>query len=407
MPYVKERLSSRAAGLERKKNASGFTLIELLVVIAILGLLASVVLVSTNSARIKARDAKRAADFSQLSKALELYYSNHNQYPTLTVSIDNCWVDNSCDSKMDINWTGMINALRSDKVLAEEKFESFPDDGFMFTEKVKAAGAAIQDPRYPAQRYGYMVSATPLNQNYRMRAMLEELKNPILNSGVKGSFMFYDENETTDPSVSCSPAIGYYCVGPSSSSFTTFYPGKPVIYLYPTYAQNVTVKVFPKTITDSVPAYGDGWKVFAHPNGRLTNLSDGQTYPYLFWDGISGKPTVNTNKGFVVKEADIKSFLADSLKKQGLIENEANEFIEYWAPLMSGKPYVYVYFMPQPDYDKLVPMEIEPKPETLIRVYMLFKKLETYVEVQPQEFNPPKRRGFTAVEWGGDRSQLR
>lgn len=61
----------------------GFTLIELLVVISIIGLLASVVLISLNNARKKARDAKRIADMHQLQTALDVYYTNNGgAYPS-------------------------------------------------------------------------------------------------------------------------------------------------------------------------------------------------------------------------------------------------------------------------------------------------------------------------------------
>lgn len=69
---------------EKIDRNKGFTLIELLVVIAIIGLLASVVLVSLNSSRTKARDAKRVADMNQLLKAFELYFNDKSSYPTTT-----------------------------------------------------------------------------------------------------------------------------------------------------------------------------------------------------------------------------------------------------------------------------------------------------------------------------------
>ncbi|OGE76711.1 MAG: hypothetical protein A3C85_04310 [Candidatus Doudnabacteria bacterium RIFCSPHIGHO2_02_FULL_48_21] len=64
------------------KTGAGFTLIELLVVISVIGLLASVIMVSLNSARAKARDSRRKAELTQITRALELYYDTYGGYPT-------------------------------------------------------------------------------------------------------------------------------------------------------------------------------------------------------------------------------------------------------------------------------------------------------------------------------------
>ncbi len=68
-------------------NKKGFTLIELLVVIAIIGLLSTLAVVALGSARQKSRDAKRLSDMKEVQTALELYYTDNNNYPTSATAI--------------------------------------------------------------------------------------------------------------------------------------------------------------------------------------------------------------------------------------------------------------------------------------------------------------------------------
>jgi len=62
-------------------KSKGFTLIELLVVVAIIGVLATIIISSLNSARSKARDAQRERDVQTIKNALELYYIDNGEYP--------------------------------------------------------------------------------------------------------------------------------------------------------------------------------------------------------------------------------------------------------------------------------------------------------------------------------------
>jgi general secretion pathway protein G len=72
-----------SAGAGDQKKTNGFTLIELLVVIAIIGLLSVLAVVALGSARQKARDSRRLSDLKQMQSALELFYTEKNEYPVV------------------------------------------------------------------------------------------------------------------------------------------------------------------------------------------------------------------------------------------------------------------------------------------------------------------------------------
>lgn len=174
---------------------------------------------------------------------------------------------------------------------------------------------------------------------------------------------------------------------------------KPVIYLYPeeTTEVSVTLEVDGELLT-TWPEYGDGWTVTAAPDGTLTD-ADGNEYSYLFWDAVSDTEW-DFSAGFCVAGEDTGEFLRRTLSAMGLTAKEYNEFIVYWLPLMEGNAYNLISFQHE-RYQESARLSVTPAPDSLLRVFMAWKPLDTPVEIQPQTVEPFVREGFTVVEWGG------
>lgn len=98
-------------------KTKAFTLIELLVVIAIIGILATVVLSSLNSARGAARDARRAADVNTFIQAMQMYYLDHGAYPG-TGSGAGVRVSSECSSDLsnDLVNGGYLSEIITDPI---------------------------------------------------------------------------------------------------------------------------------------------------------------------------------------------------------------------------------------------------------------------------------------------------
>ena len=174
---------------------------------------------------------------------------------------------------------------------------------------------------------------------------------------------------------------------------------KPVIYLYPEEETEVTVCLdLDGDLTCTYPAYDGGWTVTAQPGGILTDAV-GQTYNYLYWEGVTSTE-YDFSQGFCVPGEDTAAFLEDALARLGLTRLEANEFIVYWLPRMEPHPYNLIAFQAAA-YTDHTRLTITPEPDSLLRVFMAWQPLDTQEDIPAQNLPAFDRTGFTVVEWGG------
>lgn len=181
--------------------------------------------------------------------------------------------------------------------------------------------------------------------------------------------------------------------------------GEPLIYLYPEKQLDVQVGLSDVVgLTESEPKYNNGWSVTAYPDGKIYDKTSERYYPYLYWEGsapVSSNPVIVS----VVKREDIHNYFDITLSKLGLNSKEKIDFEKYWEPQINVSRYYLFSFYETMELNKIAPLNIEPKPDTLVRVLMSYQGLEQKVDVdmdyQDKDFNTPIRKGFTVVEWGG------
>lgn len=176
---------------------------------------------------------------------------------------------------------------------------------------------------------------------------------------------------------------------------------KPIIYLYPTLETNITVRLInDDLITHSYPKYNNEWSVRASSNGDLIDLKTNRKLYALYYES---KQNINfsTDDGFVIEGKDTAKFLEEKLEILGLNERESEEFIIYWLPKLENNKYNYIRFATIDEININMPLEINPKPETLIRVLMTYKKLDNKIDIKEQKLTKVNRNGYTVLEWGG------
>lgn len=194
---------------------------------------------------------------------------------------------------------------------------------------------------------------------------------------------------------------------------TFYYPGvnawgwwspecKPAIYLYPEKEMEMKVIVSPVgRLTYSEPIYpSGGWKIKVDKNGSI--IYRGKKYPYLYYESqILNSAIKKPDQGYVVEYERMPEFFSTLLPKLGLNNKEIIDFKSYWEKVLPNQPYYIVRIMDKEAIDKIEPLTISPKEDTIIRVRLYFESVKEKVEIKEPDIKPVFRKGFTVVEWGG------
>lgn len=175
----------------------------------------------------------------------------------------------------------------------------------------------------------------------------------------------------------------------------------PLIYLYPQKPVVASIKIRSLIISPKLFLNNNSWHLVAVPDGTLTT-QDGRKsrfIPYEFLRSDFKRP----EKGFVIEESRLEEYLKTDLwKKLGLTDSEINDYWLDVKPRIKSSPYYFISLIDRSEIDRVLPMEVNPKPDTILRnmTYILPLPSKPQITPQPLELTSPKRNGFTVLENG-------
>jgi hypothetical protein len=174
---------------------------------------------------------------------------------------------------------------------------------------------------------------------------------------------------------------------------------KPNIYIYPQTNQRVDVTLsFPLGghLLNAIPDYANGWQVTIDPDGTI----DGK-YRFLFYEAQT-PDGYQYSSGWIVSRDSLVPFFTRTLNSAGFSALETVDFLEYWIPLLMTYEYYQVFPQQNAQIDKLIGMNISPRPDAVLRLFFVFQGTtdSTCRFLQPQ-LSSINRVGYFAVEWGG------
>jgi hypothetical protein len=184
----------------------------------------------------------------------------------------------------------------------------------------------------------------------------------------------------------------------------------PAIWLYPERELEAEVELSfhgAGFMTISEPAYNGRWRIHVDPSVpfskyRQTYVS-GATYPYLDYDGFRDGP-FQRERGWCVEQAQLLRWQRELLSKLGFTDAEIDDSNYGYGRLLLERRYPERFFAVYPQeqriVDKSVSLRVEPRPDTVYRLWMYFVPVRDRLELPSPDVKPVERKGFTVVELG-------
>ncbi|KAH6904679.1 hypothetical protein BKA70DRAFT_1565649 [Coprinopsis sp. MPI-PUGE-AT-0042] len=189
---------------------------------------------------------------------------------------------------------------------------------------------------------------------------------------------------------------------------------KPVIYVYPPAGKTVEAQVnlslgpewefsaiYPVVPAKARPDGGQtvAWTVTTLPDGNLRETQTGLDVSYLYWEAdttavglwspppsplanesghaietfIPSRPSLHDLNSVLVARQELTPYLDKVLLALGLHTEARTSFITYWLPSFNKHKNIALRFLPQEAYEKAAPLDVQPKPDVIARIFMLFQ----------------------------------
>ncbi|KAF7353745.1 hypothetical protein MVEN_01059900 [Mycena venus] len=213
---------------------------------------------------------------------------------------------------------------------------------------------------------------------------------------------------------------------------------KPVIYLFSPNIIEATVKlslvptwsfssIYPIVPVETSPSGGEvvQWGVRTHMDGNLTELGTGLEIAYLFWeadvfperqvvqasqlessiltdDSEKFNPAscdLSDENSVLLSTSSVVSYLNRVLEILGLHTEARTSFITFWLPYFLRHKHIALRFLPQAMYSHAAPLSVDPTPDVVTRIFMLFTGV---TDEARSRWGPAALRATEDVTWWKD-----